>query len=78
LVKGSDGLIALDGGKLAEEFIERLAPLEIIEECLDGHSRTNKDWCPSKDVRVAVNDKCSGRHDLQYTLNVRGVPNGCG
>jgi hypothetical protein len=58
-----------------EELIERVPALEIIEERLDGHSGAYKDRSPSKDIRVAMNDRCLRRHDLEYTLNARGVPN---
>jgi hypothetical protein len=59
-----------------EKLIECVPTLEVIEQRLDGHSGANKNRGPSKDVRVAVNDGGLSRHDSQYTLNARGVPNG--
>jgi hypothetical protein len=75
LVKGSDSLLALDGRKLAEKLVERVPTLQIIEKRLEGHTGANEDRRPFKDVRVAVNDWCASRHDLEYTLSARGVPN---
>jgi hypothetical protein len=44
----------LDGRKLPQKLIERLSPLEIVEQCLDWHSRDDKHQSASKSLGVGV------------------------
>lgn len=49
-------LFPRDGWKLAEEFMEGLAALQIIEEALDGHSGPHEDGRSAEDLWIAVHD----------------------
>lgn len=45
-----------------EELIERIAALDIVEERLYGNPSAGKHWSTTKNVWVAVEDRCLGSH----------------
>ena len=49
-------MLAFDGGELSEEFVERVAALQAVEERCDGDPRTDKDGCTPEDVRITTTD----------------------
>ena len=62
--KGCDGLLPVHGGELAEELVEHLPNLQIVEQGLDGNARADEDRGTAQDLRVTVRHGTVARHDL--------------
>jgi len=54
--KSSDGGLTRDGGKSLQEVIECFSALQVVEERLDGHSRSAKHRSSAKNTRVIGDD----------------------
>jgi hypothetical protein len=60
--KGGDSLFALDGRKRVKEFLDTVAPFQIVDEIPEGNTRSDKYGDAAKDVRIAVNDGGDAGH----------------
>jgi len=54
LLEGSNGEVASYGGEVVEELIERVPSLEIIEQRLERHPRSNEHRLAAEDLRIGV------------------------
>src|SRR3972149_3156181 len=48
--------VASHTGEVGENLVQGVAGLEVVIQCLHGHTGSHKDWSASKDIWVAVND----------------------
>ena len=44
--QGADGSFAPDGREVFEEFVERLATFQVVQQILEGNPRSGKHRCP--------------------------------
>ena len=51
-------LFARDGGETFEKLVERITGFEVVEQRLDGYSRSNENGSAAENLWVAVNDSC--------------------
>lgn len=51
---------------MIQEFVERVAGSQIVEQGTDGNSRTNKDGRTAKYFGIAMNDLFYANHDGWY------------
>jgi hypothetical protein len=70
-------LVAGDGREIVEEFVERVAGLQIVVERFDRHPRADEYWGPTQHFAVTVNDGflCHGRLQT-WTKQVYNCMNG--
>src|SRR5205085_4725513 len=57
-------LLTLHARKMIEELVERMATLQILDECLHWHTRTHEHRRSAHDLGIAVNRWFSRRHWL--------------
>jgi hypothetical protein len=58
--ESGDGQVTRDGGKSLKKVLESFSALEVVEERLDGHSRSAKNGSSTKDIGVFNNDGHEG------------------
>ena len=51
-----NNLLAADGGKVFEKFIQRVTTLQVIDEVLKGHASAGEDRSSAENLRVAMHD----------------------
>ena len=49
-----------------EEFLQAVAPLQVVKQRADRHACAHKDGCAAKDFGVAVGDAGESDHVQQY------------
>jgi hypothetical protein len=52
----------VDRGEVVQEFVERIAPIDVIEERLEGNPRAYEHRHAAHDLGVAVNEGRIGSH----------------
>ncbi len=56
LLQRRDGLGFRYGGKIVQEIGEWMPTFEVVEECLNRHSCTDKDGGPAENLGIAMDD----------------------
>jgi hypothetical protein len=54
------GVGLVEAGVRRDDLVERQTVLEVLEENLDRHARSAKDWPATKDFRASNEDVCHG------------------
>src|SRR5215469_10170378 len=61
-VKQGDGLLAFHRRELVQEFVEGVSAVEVIEQRLNRHSRTDKDGQTAQDLGIPTHDLVQFHH----------------
>ena len=56
LLQRCNGQIPRNGGEIIKEFFQRLATLDVVDQCLHWHARTHEYRRAAKDLRIRMND----------------------
>jgi len=62
-LEGLYRLLTPDGRELADGLIQRVAPLQVVEQGLHGYPRSDEHRCTTQDLRVAVHHWRIAGHD---------------
>ncbi len=71
LLQSRDCHIASDSWEVIEEFLERIARCQIINQRANGDTSANEDGCATKDFGIAVNYDGNRLHNHTSILDGR-------
>ena len=71
LFQRGERLLARDGGEVVEEAGWRVGALEVVNECLQRHARSDKHRRSTQSLGVAVNGGAICRHGVMIAPSTR-------
>jgi len=56
LLERRDGQIPRNGGEIVQELFQRVATLDVVDQCLHRHARTDEDGGTPEDLGIGMDD----------------------